>query len=382
MEKKTIGSFIAAMRKANGLTQQDVADRLNVSNKTVSKWECNESYPDIALIPVLAELFGVSCDEILAGTRFAGPYGGQYEQKVGKQIKRIANSAVVKFKNMSLVSALLTVVGLIVLFAVSYAFFRPIIGFALNAIFIATSLVFVFVQYNLIVDLLKSDDLPRDDNVSGVSMVSINRGLFLVICLNIFSLIFSMPFIIVRNSYYINGVITIEAYMSYLPLLLLFCVATGMLGGALFASKLALPQIVRNVLLTEKLDLCMKMNIMHAVLLLIVIPSAFATSNVVRFSFEHYVASWLLVIACVLILVSPVAFVLKEKGGLRKAILAVSGIRNILLVFATCWIVVNVKYYVIGLSIASATLAFYFISKFILTRAYKKRNAFTSIKQQ
>ena len=38
MEKKTMGSFLAALRKAKGMTQQEVADRLNVSNKTVSKW--------------------------------------------------------------------------------------------------------------------------------------------------------------------------------------------------------------------------------------------------------------------------------------------------------------------------------------------------------
>lgn len=39
MAENTIGQFIAALRKANGLTQQDVADRLNVSNKAVSRWE-------------------------------------------------------------------------------------------------------------------------------------------------------------------------------------------------------------------------------------------------------------------------------------------------------------------------------------------------------
>ena len=39
MEKKTIGGFIAALRKANGMTQKDLAERLNVSDKTVSRWE-------------------------------------------------------------------------------------------------------------------------------------------------------------------------------------------------------------------------------------------------------------------------------------------------------------------------------------------------------
>lgn len=65
MERKTIGSFIAALRKANGMTQKELADRLLVSDKAVSRWERDECTPDISLIPVIAELFGVTSDELL-----------------------------------------------------------------------------------------------------------------------------------------------------------------------------------------------------------------------------------------------------------------------------------------------------------------------------
>lgn len=64
-----MGDFLAALRKAKGMTQQEVADALGVSNKTVSKWERGDSYPDILLIPVLADLFDVTSDEILRGGR-------------------------------------------------------------------------------------------------------------------------------------------------------------------------------------------------------------------------------------------------------------------------------------------------------------------------
>ena len=60
MEKKTIGGFIAALRKANGMTQKDLADRLNVSDKTISRWERDDGDPDLAAIPVMAEIFGVT----------------------------------------------------------------------------------------------------------------------------------------------------------------------------------------------------------------------------------------------------------------------------------------------------------------------------------
>ena len=69
MEKKTIGKFITALRKANGMTQKDLAEQLNVSDKTVSRWERDEGAPDLSMIPVLAEIFEVSCDELLKGER-------------------------------------------------------------------------------------------------------------------------------------------------------------------------------------------------------------------------------------------------------------------------------------------------------------------------
>ena len=65
MAKNTIGQFLAALRKANGMTQQEVADRLNVSNKAVSRWERDECAPDLSLIPALAELFDVTCDDVM-----------------------------------------------------------------------------------------------------------------------------------------------------------------------------------------------------------------------------------------------------------------------------------------------------------------------------
>lgn len=69
MTSKSMGQFISALRRANGMTQQEVADRLNVSNKAVSRWERDACAPDISLIPALAEMMGVSCDELLKGGR-------------------------------------------------------------------------------------------------------------------------------------------------------------------------------------------------------------------------------------------------------------------------------------------------------------------------
>lgn len=71
MDTLKTGAYLATLRKNANMTQQDVADRLGVSNKTVSKWESGGGFPDIAILPALAELYGVSADELLAGEPMA-----------------------------------------------------------------------------------------------------------------------------------------------------------------------------------------------------------------------------------------------------------------------------------------------------------------------
>ena len=69
MDAQKTGTYLAMLRKTRGMTQQEVADQLGVSNKTVSKWESGGGFPDITVLPALAELYGVTADDILAGER-------------------------------------------------------------------------------------------------------------------------------------------------------------------------------------------------------------------------------------------------------------------------------------------------------------------------
>ena len=64
-QKETLGKRIAALRKEKGLTQEQLAEKVGVSAQAVSKWENDVSCPDITLLPLLADLFGVSVDELL-----------------------------------------------------------------------------------------------------------------------------------------------------------------------------------------------------------------------------------------------------------------------------------------------------------------------------
>ena len=68
LNSSKIGSFIMEKRKALGMTQQQLADRLNVSFQAVSKWENGTTYPNIEILRDLAIVLEVSVDEILAGS--------------------------------------------------------------------------------------------------------------------------------------------------------------------------------------------------------------------------------------------------------------------------------------------------------------------------
>ena len=67
MAEHSIGKMIAALRKAKGWTQVDLAEKLNISDKAVSKWESEAGYPEITMFPKLADLFGVSIDYLMTG---------------------------------------------------------------------------------------------------------------------------------------------------------------------------------------------------------------------------------------------------------------------------------------------------------------------------
>ena len=167
MEKKTLGSFISALRRAQGLTQQEVADRLAVSNKAVSRWERDEAMPDILLLPAIADLFGVTVDELLRGermreaqTRESAPTSdtadtaddpneppsepstdGGYahetppDPRALRGLRAMMKRAIAQIRNLGILAFALAYAGLMVMLGVSYGFYRPVLGYALQLLF-------------------------------------------------------------------------------------------------------------------------------------------------------------------------------------------------------------------------------------------------------
>ncbi|NLR04849.1 helix-turn-helix domain-containing protein [Streptococcus mutans] len=65
MRKQTLGMMISSLRKEKGMTQLELAEKMRVTDKAVSKWERDLSFPDINSIPKLVEIFEVSVDDLM-----------------------------------------------------------------------------------------------------------------------------------------------------------------------------------------------------------------------------------------------------------------------------------------------------------------------------
>lgn len=71
MNQYVTGAIIKKLREKNHLTQAELANKLNVSDKTISKWETGKGYPDISLLEPIAVAFGISVTELISGEEIA-----------------------------------------------------------------------------------------------------------------------------------------------------------------------------------------------------------------------------------------------------------------------------------------------------------------------
>ena len=80
MANKSMAEVIASRRRELGLTQKDLAEKLNITDKAVSKWERGIACPDTAAIPKLAQILGISIEELMTAkpAETSGHLGGEY----------------------------------------------------------------------------------------------------------------------------------------------------------------------------------------------------------------------------------------------------------------------------------------------------------------
>lgn len=81
MDSKKIGAFIALNRKAKGLTQEQLGEKLGVSNKTISRWENGNYMPDLSLLGLLSKELNITLNELLAGEAIETEKTMEYSEK-------------------------------------------------------------------------------------------------------------------------------------------------------------------------------------------------------------------------------------------------------------------------------------------------------------
>ncbi|MFJ7746406.1 helix-turn-helix domain-containing protein [Peribacillus sp. NPDC097295] len=76
MDSSKVGHLILRLRREKGFTQKELADRMNLSDRTISKWERGQGCPDISLLPELSSLLGVNIEHILEGELASNDFVG------------------------------------------------------------------------------------------------------------------------------------------------------------------------------------------------------------------------------------------------------------------------------------------------------------------
>lgn len=239
MERKSMGQFLAALRKANGMTQQEVADRLHVSDKAVSRWERDASAPDLSLIPALAELFGVTCDELLRGERLTPtvrPEPG--EGRASRQVRALLNRALSGFRTLCWVSLALSAVGLVCMLGIAFGFYRPVIGFAVMAVFAVVAVLLGVLAVNRLRTVCEDNELfgQADGEAQTAYARCLGNYSFAAFFGAVAAVALSLPLVLLRSEKFANSVLSAESYFPLAGGVGLLLLAVWMKGRPLYTA--------------------------------------------------------------------------------------------------------------------------------------------------
>ena len=113
MEQQNVGSFLKTLRREKNLTQEQLAEQLHVSGRTVSRWETGSNMPDISLLVALAEFYEVSIPEIIDGERKSETMNEEAKENALK-LSDYAETVNRKLKTRLLWMTLAALVGMVV----------------------------------------------------------------------------------------------------------------------------------------------------------------------------------------------------------------------------------------------------------------------------
>ncbi len=140
MNQLKIGKFISSCRKEQGMTQADLAEKLGISDRAVSKWETGKSMPDTGIMLELCELLKINVNELLSGERIMDNYDKRAEENLLEMRRQVEEKNRQMLRMEYLISFPTVLAGIVMCFVAAYvelpAWLRlTMIAFALVMIF-------------------------------------------------------------------------------------------------------------------------------------------------------------------------------------------------------------------------------------------------------
>ena len=102
MDNRKVGDLIYSLRKEKGFTQKQLADQMNISDRTISKWERGYGCPDISLLPKLSALLGVNIENILDGVLASNEFVGGNMKRSNYFVCDLCNKIVLATGDMTI----------------------------------------------------------------------------------------------------------------------------------------------------------------------------------------------------------------------------------------------------------------------------------------
>ncbi|MBQ8209525.1 MAG: helix-turn-helix transcriptional regulator [Clostridia bacterium] len=116
MDTKKIGMFLKQLRNENGMTQEQLGEKIGVSNKTISRWETGNYMPPVDCLNMLSNIYNISINEILAGEQASGDaFTKIAEQNITVTLKELEKDCQTFEKKMMCILAVTTLLTIIIL---------------------------------------------------------------------------------------------------------------------------------------------------------------------------------------------------------------------------------------------------------------------------
>lgn len=234
MDNEKFGKFIANLRKEKQMTQKNLADLLGVTNKAISKWECGDGFPEISILPALAEVLDVSIDELLKGERadqtdHSGekPGGGildsKLEERKSSNMLFFIHNAYNKFTNQFMLALWLAILGIICFYMITFVTYYEGLGFGVQLVLLTGSIVLGIIIYNRLQhSLFTYKEMVHDEDKVRDVIRNVGKKLKQALWVWTMSLILPLPYILFDHPDFTKSILSFKDYVLIAPFFLLF----------------------------------------------------------------------------------------------------------------------------------------------------------------